>query len=265
MGIHKTAIVDKNAEIDSSADIGPGVTIEGGTRIHAGVKIMANAHVYKGTEIGENTVVYMGAILGGDPQDFSYKGWDTFTKIGKNNIIREYVTIHRGTAEGSYTLIGDNNFLMVQCHLGHNCVIEDNVIIAPSALLAGHVMLEKGTFISGNVVFHQFCRVGRYAMIGGFTGVNKDVPPYMIVRGPSAIRGINLVGLRRAGFKNDVIKEIKESYRLLFKEDLSSKDAISRIKETLKSEEIKHLVSFIESSKRGICQFQYDKDEFFGY
>ncbi|MFQ5953381.1 MAG: acyl-ACP--UDP-N-acetylglucosamine O-acyltransferase, partial [Candidatus Omnitrophota bacterium] len=262
-GIHETSIIARGAEIDSTVEIGPRAIVEDGVKIQPGVKIMANAYIYKGTEIGEDTVIHQGVVIGAEPQDYSYKGQESFTRIGKNNIIREYVTIHRGTTEGSATVIGDNNFLMVQSHLGHNCRTENNVIIANGALLAGHVEVEEGAFISGNVVFHQFCRIGRYSMIGGFTGVNKDVPPYMLVRGPSAIRGINLVGLRRAGFSREIIGEVKEAYKLLFASDLPEQEALARIKKNLKSDQISHLVSFIENSKRGICKYRYSKEEYF--
>ncbi|MGB2600523.1 MAG: acyl-ACP--UDP-N-acetylglucosamine O-acyltransferase [Candidatus Omnitrophota bacterium] len=263
MGIHKTAIVDKAAEVDPSAEIGPGAIIEEGVSIHAGVKVGPYACIYRGTEIGENTVIHTGAVIGNEPQDYGYEGGDTFTKIGKNNIIREYVTIHRGTAEGSSTVIGDNNFIMSQCHLGHNCVIGNNVIIVTAALLAGHVFVEDSVFISGNVVFHQFCRIGRLAMIGGFTGVNKDVPPFMLVRGPSTIRGLNLVGLRRAKIDRGVIGELKEAYKLLFNSGMTEKEAVQQIKNEFKSEEVMHLASFIEGSKRGICRYRYNREEYF--
>ena len=263
MGIHDTAIVSSKAEIDSSAIIGPGVIIEDNVFIASNVKIMANAYICEGTDIGENTQIHMGAVIGHLPQDHAYKGQKTFTKIGKNNIIREMVTIHRGTEEGTQTVIGDNNFLMVQSHVGHNCNIKDNVIIANGALLAGHVHVDKGAFLSGNVVFHQFCKIGQYAMIGGFTGVNKDVPPYMIVRGPSIIRGINLVGLRRAGFTRESIREIKEAYKIFFLSELNKEDAIIKIKDELKSEEVKTFVDFIEQAKRGICKNRVNKEEFF--
>jgi len=263
MGIHQTAIVANSAEIDPTAEIGPGVMIEEGVCIRSGVRVMPNAYIHKGTEIGEGTVIHTGAVIGNEPQDYQYKGAETFTRIGRNNIIREYVTVHRGTAEGSATVIGDNNFLMVQSHVGHNCRIEDDVVVANGALLAGHVQVEKGAFISGNVVFHQFCRVGRYSMIGGFTGVNKDVPPYMLVRGPSVIRGINLVGLRRAGFSREVRKEIKEAYKIFFLSGASRGEALARIKDSLNSDEVAHFVSFIEASKRGICNIRFEKDKFF--
>jgi len=261
VGIHKTALVSKAAEIDPSVEIGPNVIIEEGVRLHPGVRVMANSYICSGTEIGEGTVIHMGAVIGNTPQDYAYKDEPTFTKIGKNNIIREYVTIHRGTKEGTSTVIGDNNFLMVQVHVGHNCIIEDNVVIAPSALLAGYVEIGTGVFISGNVVFHQFCRIGRYAMIGGFTGVNKDVPPFMLVRGPSTVWGVNLVGLRRAGMKREVIREIKEAYKIFFRSNLGKKEAISKIKETLRSPEIQEFISFIEGSKRGICKYRFANEE----
>ena len=263
MSIHKTAMVSSSAEIDPSVDIASGVTVEEGVKIGPNVRIMANAYIFKGTEIGKGTVIHHGAVIGNEPQDHAYKGADTFTKIGENNIIREHVTIHRGTDKGSATVIGDNNFLMVQSHIGHNCLVKNNTIIANGALLAGHVLVEDGAFISGNVVFHQFCRVGRHSMIGGFTGVNKDVPPYMIVRGPSAIRGINLVGLRRVGFSREVIREIKEAYKILFLSEDTVENALEKIRQNLHSEEIAHLVSFVELSKRGICKIRFSKEEYF--
>lgn len=263
MAIHSAAIVSKRAEIDPTAEIGAGAIIEEGVKIGPRVRIMPYAYIYGGTEIGEGTVVHVGAVIGNEPQDHNYKGQKTFTKIGKNNIIREYVTIHRGTAEGSATVVGDNNMFMVQCHLGHNCEIENNVIIANGALLAGHVKVGSGAFISGNVVFHQFCRIGRLAMIGGFTGVNKDVPPFMLVRGPSTVRGINLVGLRRSGISRDAIKEIKEAFTIIYKNDIVLSEAIARIRETLHSKEIGELVSFMEGSKRGICLYRYNREEYF--
>jgi UDP-N-acetylglucosamine acyltransferase len=263
VAINKTAIVDPAAQIHPTAEIGPGAVIEKGVVIGSNVKVMAYAHICNGTEIEEGTVIHMGAVIGHEPQDFSYKGQRSFTRIGKNTVIREYVTIHRGAQEGSATIVGDNNFIMVQCHLGHNCVTADNVIMANSALLAGHVEVGRNTFISGNVVFHQFCRIGEFAMIGGFTGVNKDVPPYMIVRGPSTVRGVNLVGLRRGGFGRESIKEIMDAYSIFFKSGLNTKDAITKIKETLHCSEAEEFVRFVESSKRGICKYRYDKEEYF--
>ena len=217
MRIHPTAIVSKHAEIDPSVEIGPYAIIEDDVKISRDVKIYAHAYICNGPRIGEETEIHMGAILGHLPQDLAYDGKKTYLKIGKKNIIREYATIHRGTKENTATVIGDENFLMGLSHIAHNCVLGNKVILVNGALLAGYVTVGDMAFISGNVVVHQFCNIGKLAIIGGFSGVNKDVPPYMAVRGPSIVHSINLVGLRRAGFKNDVIKEIKEAFMLIYK------------------------------------------------
>ena len=263
MGIHRTAVISDDFAIDPSVEIGPNVIVEKDVKIHPGVKIMANSYICSGTEIGEGTVIHMGAVIGNVPQDYSYKGEKTFTKIGKGNIIREYVTIHRGTGEGTATVIGDNNMFMVSAHVGHNCKIDDNVIIANGTLLAGHVHVESGAFISGNVVFHQFCKVGKLAMIGGFSGVNKDVPPYMLVRGPSAIRGVNLVGLRRSGMSREAIKEIRQAFKTIFLSKMGLDEAVQKVRQDSSTPEIEHLIKFIEQSKRKICVYKFEKEEYF--
>ena len=253
MGIHESAVVSASAEIDSSAEIGPGVVIEGDVKIGANVKIMPYANIFDGTEIGEGTIIHNGAVIGNVPQDYSFKGERSFTKIGKNTIIREYVTIHRGAGEGTSTVVGDNNFIMVQVHLGHNCKLENNVIIAVGALLSGHVEVGEGTFISGGVVFHQFCRIGRNVMVGGFTGVNKDVPPYMLVEGsPTRPRCVNVVALKRNNFPQESIRALSEAHRLLFRSRVGVENAI----EILKSNgslmpEVQHLISFISNQMEG--------------
>lgn len=263
MAIHPTAIVDKAANVHETAEIGPWAIVEGGVTISSGVKLGARTHVFSGTEIEKDAVVHPGVIVGNEPQDKAFKGGRSFTKIGEGTILREYVTVHRGTAEESSTVVGRDNFIMAGAHIGHNCRTEEGVIIANNALLAGHVYVEKFAFISGGVVFHQFCRVGRYSMLGGFSGVNKDVPPYMIVRGPSAIRGLNVIGLKRAGMSISARKEIKESYKVLYLSGKSQEEALSVLKRDFGSEEVKHLVSFIESSKRGICKVRYDTETYF--
>ena len=266
MKIHPTAIISKKAEIDPSAEIGPYVIVEDGVKISKNVKIHAHAYICSGTEVNDETEIHMGAVIGHLPQDLAFEGKKTYLKIGKRNIIREYVTIHRGTKENTATEIGDENFLMALSHVGHNCKLGNKVILANGVLLAGYVNVEDQVFISGNVVIHQFCNIGKLAIIGGFSGVNKDVPPYMAVRGPSSIRSINLIGLRRAGFKRDVIKEIKEAFKLIYKSDLNTKQAIEKIVERKPGKEVKYLVEFIKNSKRGICRYRYTPEdkEYFG-
>lgn len=261
MTIHPTAIVDKDAEIAGDVEVGPYVTIGSDVKIGNGVRILANSHIMKYTEIGEGTVIHMGSVLGDVPQDIAFQDKKTFLKIGKHNIIREYVTVHRGTKEGTSTVIGDNNFLMVACHVGHNCVIGNNVVIANGALLAGYVSVEDSAFISGNVVVHQFCNIGTLSIIGGFSGANKDVPPYMSVRGPSVVWSINLVGLRRAKFDRKAIREIKEAYNILYHSKLNTHEAVAEILKTNPGKEVMHLVDFIKKSKRGICKYRFDAED----
>ena len=207
--ISELAVIGKNTKIAGDVEIGPFAIIEDEVELAGGVKIWPHAYICKGTSIGEGTLVYMGAVLGNLPQDLTFDvNKKTFLKIGKRNVIREYVTLHRATKEGSATTVGDDCYLMAASHLGHDCHIGNNVILANAALLAGYVEVGDNTFISGNVVVHQFCRIGAYVIVGGFSGINKDVPPYMLVRGPSVIRSVNLVGLRRAKFPRETIHKI---------------------------------------------------------
>lgn len=258
------AQVGANAKIASDVEVGPFAVIEDGAEISPGVKIWPHAYVCSGASVGEGTEIHMGAVVGHLPQDLMFdKNKKTGLTIGKKCVIREYATLHRSTHEDSPTVVGDNCYLMAASHVGHDCHVGNNVIIANNALLAGHVLVEDGAFISGNVVIHQFCRIGRLAIIGGFTGVNKDVPPYMLVRGPSVIRSVNLVGLRRAKFSRDLICDIKEAYKLLFLSDLNTTQALEEIKKIRPSKELEHLVKFISASKRGICKYKYSDTDFF--
>ncbi len=265
MSISELAIVSVKAKIAKDAEIGPFSIIEDEVELGPKVKVWPHAYICNGTSVGEGTEVHMGAVLGHRPQDLAFDNKNrTYLKIGKRNVIREYATIHRGTKDGSSTVIGDDCYLMAVSHVGHNCEIGNNVIIANCALLAGYVSVGDYAFISGNVVVHQYCRIGAMAMIGGFTGVNKDVPPYMLVRGPSVVRAVNLVGLRRAKFSREVLGNIKEAYKLLYQSNLNTEQAIEGIKKLKPySDELKYLVEFIEGSKRGICKYKYSDAEYF--
>ncbi len=247
------------------SDISPLARIDKGAQIASGVKIGPNAHIFGSCSIGEGTEVHTGAVLGDLPQDLSFdKNKKTRLEIGKNCVIREYVTAHRSTKEDSPTVIGDNCYLMVSSHVGHDCRLENNVIVANGALLAGHVTVEEMAFISGNVVIHQFCRIGTLSMIGGFSGINKDVPPYMLVRGPSVVRAVNLIGLRRAKISRESIAGIKEAFKALYLSDISTAHALEAIKKLKPTKELSHLIEFIQSSKRGICKAKDSDEEFFG-
>jgi len=265
MKTHPTSIIGKKANIDSSVEVGPYAIIEDGVKLGKNVKVYAHAYICGGTEIDDGTEVHMGAVLGHLPQDLTFKDKKSYLKIGKRNIIREYTTIHRSTKENSSTEIGNENFLMALSHVGHDCRLKDKVILANGALLAGHVSVGNGVFIAGNVAVHQFCKIGDLAMIGGLSAVNRDIPPYMIVRGPSRIRAVNLIGLRRAGLKREAIKEIKEAFRLIYRSGYNTKKAVEKILELKPGKEVLSLVEFVKNSSRGIGKYGYtenDKEDF---
>lgn len=264
MSISELAIVSKKAKIGPGVHIGPFSIIEDEVEIGANVRIGSHAHILNGTTIGDGTTIHMGAVIGNFPQDLAFENKPTFVRIGKRNVIREYVTVHRGTKEGTVTSIGDDCFLMVNSHVGHNCELGNKVIVANGALLAGYVMVGDMAFVSGNVVVHQFCRIGTLAMIGGFTGINKDVPPYMLVRGPSVVRAPNLIGLRRAKVSRESMAGIKEAFRLLYRTDLSVPGALDEIKKLPRTHELDVLIDFIGTSKRGICQANDSDEDFHG-
>ncbi len=254
MSIHPAAIVDPKSEIDSSAEIGPYVVIEGQVKIKRGTRVMAHAYLTGCTEIGEDNEIHPGAVLGGAPQDVAYKGQETYLRIGNNNIIREHVQIHRGTVAGSSTLIGDNNFLMATAHVGHNCRLGSNVILANGALLGGYVEVGDNVFISGNCVVHQFVRIGAYALMRGLSGTSRDVPPFAIIDWQHTVRGVNVVGLKRAGFDEPRIRQIRDAFRILFRKERNLALAVKEVEESSKaSQDVVALLDFIKTSKRGVC------------
>lgn len=254
MAIHPTAIIGKNVVLGPDNDIGPYVIIEDGVKIGAGNKILPQTCICAGTEIGDQNEIHMGAIIGHKPQDLAYQNSPTGTKIGNQNVIREYVTIHRGTKEGTLTVIGNNNYLMANVHIAHNCQIGSRIIMVNGAGLAGYCEVEDEAFLSGMTVFHQFSKIGRLAMISALSAINKDIPPFMMCGGRGAVvNGINVVGMRRAGIKQETREEINQAYKLLYRSDLSVQNAVVEIERTCHSPEAKHLVEFIKNSKRGIA------------
>jgi len=255
--IHATSIIDPKAELDSSVEIGPFCIVKGGAVLKKGTKLVSNVIIESGSEIGENCVIHPFSSIGFAPQDMKYKGENTKLVIGNNNVIREYVTLHRASVSGSgVTTVGDNNFLMAYAHVAHDCKIGNHVIMANAATLAGHVLVEDYAFIGGVVAVHQFTRIGKHAMIGGFSGIGQDIPPYMIAAGARAkLFGPNTIGLKRHGFSDAVINGIKKAYKILFREKRTLQDAIKKVKEEIpQSKEIVHLIEFIEKNKRGICR-----------
>lgn len=255
--IHKTAIIDPKAVIDEGVSIGPFCIVGEGVKLKKGARLMSNVIIEGNTELGEGCQIYPFASIGLPPQDIKYKGEKTGVRIGNHTIIREYASIHRASVGGDgLTALGDNNFLMAYVHIAHDCKIGNNVVIANSAGLAGHVAVEDYAVIGGIVGVHQFTRIGAYAMVGAFSGIGQDIPPYTMASGPRAkLFGLNSVGLKRNGFPDSTINELKKAYKILFREKLTLKEALKKVqKDFPDSKEIRYLVEFIEKNKRGICR-----------
>ena len=215
---------------------------------------MAHAYVTGWTEIGADNEIHPGAALGDAPQDKAYKNTETYLKVGDRNIIREHAQIHRGTVAGSATIIGDDNFLMATSHIGHNCRLGDNVVLANGALLGGYVEVGNHAFISGNCVVHQFVRIGDYALMRGLSGTSRDVPPYAIIDWQHTVRGVNVLGLKRAGFDESRIRAIKNVFRILFRKGRNLSLALKEVENKKEpNSDVSALLDFIRSSKRGVC------------
>ncbi len=255
--IHKTAIVSTKAEIDEDVFIGPFCVINDSVVIKKGSRLISNVVVDVNTEIGEECTIYPFASIGLPPQDLKYKNEKTGVKIGRNNIIREYSTIHRASVAGDgLTEVGNSNFLMAYIHIAHDCKIGSATVMANAATLAGHVMVEDFAVIGGLVAIHQFTRIGAYSMVGGFSGIGQDIPPYTMASGARAkLYGLNVIGLKRHGFSDETINILKKVYKILFREKRTLKDALKKIKSDFPdTAEVKRLVEFIEKNKRGICR-----------
>ena len=256
--INPQAVVDPKAELADGVVIGPFAIVEGDVKIGPNTQIDAHSHIKSGVTIGTDCHIYPYASVGNDPQDISYKGEWTELIMGDRNIIREFVTINRGTPRGrGKTVIGSDCMIMAYCHVAHDCQLGNHVIMANSTSFAGHVEVEDWVTMSGYVVIHQFCRVGTQAFLGAWSALNQDVPPYCLVASgyQAKITGLNRVGLKRRGFSPETIDSLKEAYRTLFRtneEVMSSR--LDQVQELLGHvPEVQHLVDFVRSSARGIC------------
>ncbi len=253
--IHPTAIIDPGAQLGEDVEVGPFVCIGGEVEIGQRTVVQSHAVLEGAVRLGADNRIGRGTIIGGLPQDLSFKQ-DTRSgvEIGNGNVIREHVTIHRGTAAGSVTRLGNKNFLMAGAHLGHNCDIGDKVIVANNCLLGGYVTVEDGAFLGGGCVFHQFMRVGRLAITQGNSGFGKDIPPYLAASGVNTVVGLNVVGLRRAGFDAADRAEIKAAFRLLYESGLNVSQALTQAKEKTWREPAQRFFDFVAAAKRrGIC------------
>ena len=254
--IHKTAIINPKAKISKNVEIGPYTIIGPNVEIEDGVSIQSHVNITGYTKIGKNNKIYPFASIGNDPQDLKYKGEKTELLIGENNVIREYVTINPGTiGGGGITKIGDNSLFMIGAHIAHDCVIGNSVVIANSAAIAGHAEINDHVVIGGNCGVQQYTRIGRMAMIGGMTGVSRDVIPYGLSTGNrNFLNGVNIVGLRRSKVSNKDIIGLTDAYKVIFKTN-SLNDNLNKLNGEFKENNlVKEVIEFInKDKKRPIC------------
>ena len=255
--IHPTAIIDPKAEIDSNVEIGPYSIVKENVFIGSGTIIGSHVVIEPFVNIGPDCKIFQYAAIGAVPQSMKFKGEETYVKIGRGSILREFVTIHRGTKfGGGITEIGEDNFLMAYVHIAHDCITGRNVVLANNATLGGHIIIGDYATVGGLVAIHQFVRIGEYAFVGGSTGIVKDIPPYVMASGPRAqLHGLNSVGLKRHGFSQSTVLSLKKAYRIIFRIGLTMNEAIERvIAEVEQVPDVVRFIDFIKSSQRGITR-----------
>ena len=258
MPIHPTAVIGRRVTIPDNVVINAYVVIEDDVQIGPDCEIGSHAIIKEFTTIGARNRIFEHAVIGGEPQDVKFKNERSYLEIGDDNLIREFCTFHRASGEDEATRIGSRNFFMVGVHVAHNCVIGDDNIFANDVALAGHITIEDHVFISNNVGAHQFVRMGRYAMVGGKSKIVQDVLPFFITDGnPALIRGVNSVGLRRAGFSEEARRALKSAYRMLFRSASPIEEVLVQL-EQVDDENVSHLVNFIRASKRGFTRAATD-------
>lgn len=254
--ISPLAYIHPEAQIGENVEVGPFVYIDKNVVIGDNNIIMPNANILYGSRIGNNNRIFPGAVIGAIPQDLKFRGEETTAEIGDNNTIRENVTINRGTAAKGKTIVGSNNLLMEGVHVAHDATIGNGCIIGNSTKFAGEIIIDDYSIISASVLMHQFCRVGGYGMIQGGSRFSKDIPPFIIAgRDPIAYCGINIVGLRRRNFSNELIENIHNAYRIIYNSGKNTAEALEQVKQEVPmSKEIEYIITFIENSQRGIIR-----------
>lgn len=254
MSVHPTAIVDPGVELGRDVDIGPYAVLYGPCELGDGCRIGPHVVIHPGVRMGRGCAVHAHAVLGDLPQDLSFEGGESYLQIGDRTIIREGVTLHRGTKPGTVTRIGDDCFLMNNCHCAHNVTLGNRVILANNALLAGYVEVGDGAFLSGNVSVQQFTRLGRLSMMGGNSAISKDLPPFCTTRSVKAntVLGLNTVGMRRAGMKGPERDQVKEAFRILYRRGLPLAQAVELIRRTVAEGPAREMADFAAASPRGI-------------
>jgi len=251
--IHPTAIIHPRAQLDSTVRVGPYAVVDEHVRLGAHCVLGPHVHMTGHTTIGTNNVFHTGCVIGDAPQDVKYKDEPTRLRVGDHNLFREHVTVHRANKLAEDTVIGSHNFLMAHCHVGHNAQLGDGIVIANGALLAGHVIVQDRVFISGNCLVHQFVRLGTLALMQGGSAISKDLPPFTVARGNNGICGLNVIGLRRAGFTAEQRLELRRLYHALFRSRQPLQAALAAAQQQFHGPAARLLLEFVAGSKRGVC------------
>lgn len=254
------AYIHPDAKIAPNVVIEPFVTIDKNVEIGEGTWIGPNVTIMEGARIGKNCRIFPGSVISAIPQDLKFKGEDTLAIIGDNTTLREYVTVNRGTSAKGKTVIGNNCLIMAYCHVAHDCILGNNIIISNATQLAGEVVVDDFAILSGGILVHQFTHIGSHVMVQGGTKINKDIPPYITAgREPIAYAGVNSIGLRRRGFTNEQIRDIQEVYRYVYMKGMNTSHAVERIMaEMPASAERDEILLFIKNSQRGIVKSYFD-------
>ena len=250
--IHPTAIIHPKAKLDSTVCVGPYAVIDEGVELGANCVVGPYVYLTGLTKVGTSNTFHAGCVIGDAPQDLKYKNEPTGVRIGENNVFREHVTVHRSSKTLEDTVVGSRNFIMQHSHVGHNAIVGNDTIIASGAMLGGHAAVHDRAFVSGNCLVHQFCRVGTLSMMQGGSAISVDLPPFCIALRVNEMCGLNVIGLRRAGFTSEQRLELKKAYRLLFRSGKNLREAVAEAQKTSGATG-KILVDFVAGTKRGIC------------
>jgi UDP-N-acetylglucosamine acyltransferase len=255
--IHPTAVISPQAELAADVQVGPYVVIEGAVRIGPGCILRPQVHLVGPLTLGRGNQVFTGAVLGERPQHLKYQDEPTSLEIGDDNVFREHVTVHRGTKHSWTTRIGHRNYFMAHCHIAHDCQVGNQCILANGALLAGHCVIEDNAYLSGNCAIHQFCRVGRLALLSGCSVATMDLPPFVVNQGINCAVGVNIVGMRRAGMPTTQINAVRRAFHILFREGQPMSASLAQVEQELGTDPaVAHLITFIRSTSRGISSMR---------
>ncbi len=252
--IHSTALIHPDAKVDLSVEVGPYAVIDGAVTVGADCVLGPHVHLTGNTVIGTRNKFSAGCVIGDAPQDLKYAGEPTRLVIGDNNVFREHFTVHRSNSLAEDTVVGSNNYFMAHSHVGHNCRLGDHIILANGALIGGHVTIHDRVFISGNCLVHQFVTIGTLALMQGGAGISMDLPPYCIATGDNGVCGLNVIGLRRKGFKAEQRQELKRLYHWLLSGGGTMSDSLERARREFSSAAAKVMIDFVAASKRGVCR-----------